>query len=269
MFGRVSLGAVAFAAVFIANSVSADTLRMGGVGASAAMLPPLFAAFNSAGEHKLEVIPALGSSGGLRAAADGVLDLVVSGRALKADEKAQGLTPILTIRSPFGLVTSRSQPGALKSMEIASIYQSAKAAWPDGSPVRIILRPTSDSDTPLLGSLFPRMEAALEQARKRGEISVAATDQDNADMAETVPGSLAGSTFTQVQVERRKLNFIAIDGVEPSLENLERGTYPFAKTLYFVLPAKKNLVAERFVAFLTTPEGRAALRLTGNLPTAD
>ena len=166
-------------------------------------------------------------------------------------------------------MTSRPQPSALKSMEIADVYLSAKATWPDRSPMRIILRPASDSDTPLLGGMFPRMVSALEQAHKRGEIPVAATDQDNAEMAETIPGSLAGSTFTQILGEQRKLHFIAIDGVEPSLENLERGTYPFAKTFYFVLSAKKNPIAKRFVAFLATPEGQVALRLTGNLPTAD
>ena len=80
----------AFAAALIANSASAETLRMGGVGASTAMLPPLFAAFDPRGEHQLELIPALGSSGGLRAAADGMLDIAVSGRALKVDEKATG-----------------------------------------------------------------------------------------------------------------------------------------------------------------------------------
>lgn len=242
---------------------------MGGVGASTAMLPPLFAAFDPKGEHQLEVIPALGSSGGLRAAADGMLDVAVSGRALKPDEKAQGLTQSIAIRTPFVLVTSKPQPSTLKSIEIADIYLSAKAVWPDRSPMRIIIRPASDSDTPLLGGMFPRMVSALEQARKRGEIPVAATDQDNADMAETTPGSLAGSTFTQVLGERRKLHFIPIDGVEPSLENLERGAYPFAKTFYFVLPAKKNPIAERFVAFLGTAKGQAALRATGNLPTAD
>jgi phosphate transport system substrate-binding protein len=266
---KTALRAATFAAALIGTSASAETLRMGGVGTATALLPPLFAAFDPGGEHKLVVIPALGSNGGLRAVADGILDIAMSGRSLKDDEKAQGLTPAFALRTLFVLATSRPNPTGLKSAEVADLYQSPQAAWPDGSPIRLILRPRSDSDTAVLGGMFPRMAAALEQARKRGEIPVTATDQDNAGMAEQTPGSLASTTLTQIVLEQRKLHVIPIDGVEPSLENLERGAYPYTKTLYFVLPTKTSPVAKRFVAFLATPQGQAALRATGNLPAAD
>ena len=95
---------------------------------------------------------------------------------------------------------------------------------------------------------------------------MAATDQDNAERAEAIPGSLTTSTLTQIQMENRKLNFIALDGVEPSLENLKGGAYPFAKHFHFVLPAKKHPLAEQFIAFLQTSAGQEALAATGNLP---
>ncbi len=85
-------------------------------------------------------------------------------------------------------------------------------------------------------------------------------------MAERMPGSLAGSSFTQITMERRNLRFVAIDGAAPSLENFQSGAYPFGKPLFFVLPARKTAAADRFIAFLRSPEGEAALRSTGNLP---
>lgn len=257
---------VVLAAALSGTSSFADTLRAGGIGASAAMLPPLFAAFDSNSEHTLEVIPALGSSGGLRAAADGVLDIAMSGRPLKDEEKAQGLLDSYAVRTPFLLVTSRANPQGQKSAEISDIYLSPKASWPDGLPIRIILRPLSDSDTPALQAMFPNMVAALEAAHKRREVPVAATDQDNANLAEKITGSFTTSTLTQIQMERRQLHIIPIDGVEPSLANLDRGTYPYSKTLHFVLTRKSSPIAKRFIAFLMTPEGRSALAATGNLP---
>ena len=201
--------------------------------------------------------------------AEGVLDIAVSGRVLKPEELAQGLTQRAEIRTPFVLVTSQPRPNGFKSSEVAEIFKSRRASWADGSLIRIILRPKSDSDTTVLGSMFPGMAAAIEEARQRPDVPIAATDQDNADMAERIPGSLTGSTLSQVKMERRNLRFIAIDGVEPSLESLESGAYPFAKPIYFVLPAKKSPLAERFIAFLGSPAGRAALRATGNLPIAN
>ena len=251
------------------NPASTETLRIGGTGSAVATLPVLFSAFDRGEEFKLEVIPSLGSSGGLRALAEGVLDISVSGRVLTREELAQGLTQGAEIRTPFVLVTSQSRPNGLKSSEVAEIFKSRKASWADGSLLRIILRTKSDSDTMLLGNMFPGMAAAIEEARQRRDVPLAATDQDNADMAERIPGSLTGATLSQIKMERRNLRVLAIDGVEPSLDTLESGAYPFVRPIYFVLPAKKNPLAERFIAFLGSPAGRAALRATGNLPTAE
>jgi phosphate transport system substrate-binding protein len=248
---------------------SADTLRIGGVGAATAFLPALFSAFEPGAATNLKIIPSLGSNGGLRALEDGVLDIAVSGRPLTPDELARDLTQAATIRTPFVLVTSHRRPNGLASAAILDVYKSKLATWADGSPIRIILRPRSDSDTLVLGGLLPGMAEAIEQARRRPDIPIAATDQDNASLAEQVPGSLTGSTFTQIKTEQRNLRFVAINQVEPSLENLQSGAYPFEKALSFVLPAKKAPAAERFIAFVRSPAGRIALHATGNLLTAE
>jgi phosphate transport system substrate-binding protein len=243
---------------------AAQTLRIGGTGAVTAMLPHVFADFGRKEGIALEVIPSLGHSGGMRAAADGVLDIAMAGRALNSAETALGLTVVLGIETPYVLITSHAKPNSLSGTEIAAIYRAESASWSDGTPIRIILRPKSDSDTIVLGNVFPEMAAALLLARQRAAVPTAATDQDNAQLAEQVPGSIAGAGLTQIKMERRRLRFVPIDQVEPSLEALENGSYPYAKRMYFVLPAKRSPVAERFIAFLRTPEGAAALRATGN-----
>jgi phosphate transport system substrate-binding protein len=248
---------------------SAEPLRVGGTGAATGMIPVLAAAVPAGENLEIEVVPSLGSSGGLQAVHDGVIDIAASGRPLKPEEKARGLVEAMVVRTPFVLVTSNRQPGGFKSTEIAGLYRSPNATWPDGSRIRIILRPKSDSDTPLLGAMFPDMAAAIEAARQRPEIPIAATDQDNIALAERVQGSLAGSSFTQIQTEQPTLQLVAINGVKPSLETFERGSYPFTKNIYFVLSAKRKPAAERFVAFLNSPEGLRALRAAGNLPATE
>ena len=90
--GRTISRAGLFAAVLLGtfNTASTETLRAGGVGSAMATLPVLFSAFDRSEESKLEVIPSLGSSGALRAVAEGVLDIAVSGRLLNREELAQG-----------------------------------------------------------------------------------------------------------------------------------------------------------------------------------
>lgn len=263
------IGIVIAVVAGLSGAAPADTLRIGGAGAATGFLPELFAPFERSDATKLKLVPSLGSGGGLRALEDGFLDVAVSGRALKPEELKHGLSQAASIRTPFGLVTSLARPNGLKSRDIADIFKSQTAAWADGTPIRIILRPKSDSDTSILGGMFPGMVAAIEDARRRTDIPIAATDQDNASLAERVSGSLAGSTFTQIKTERRALRFVAIDGVEPSLDRFQTGAYPYGRPLFFILPARKAPAAERFIAYLRSGAGQAALHATGNLLIVD
>ena len=74
----------------------------------------------------------------------------------------------------------------------------------------------------------------MEKARQRPEIPVAATDQDNADLAERTPGSLVGMSLTQLLLEKRDLRTVAIDGLDATKANLRQRDYPYTKLLYFV-----------------------------------
>lgn len=109
------------------------------------------------------------------------------------------------------------------------------------------------------------MATALEVARARRDTNIAATDQDNADAAERIEGSLTGSTLTQMITEQRNVRLTPIDGVAPSVATAESGAYPFSKTLYFVLPAMKTPEAERFIAFIRSATGQELLRANGSI----
>jgi phosphate transport system substrate-binding protein len=249
-----------------AEAVAAEVLRVGGTGSATATLERIGSDFLNATGIKIEVVPSLGSSGGIRAVADGVLDVAVSARPLSHKEAAERLSEVPVARTPFGFVTSNLRPNGLKGDDIAAIYRSEDPRWADGTPIHVILRPRSEADSLFLASYFPGMGAALEAARRRPDLPVAANDQDNAQMAEALAGSLTASSLTQVKMEKRNLRFVAIDGVEPTLENLESGAYPYARTLFLVFPGKRSAAAERFLEFLRSPQGKKLLRETGSLP---
>jgi phosphate transport system substrate-binding protein len=259
---RWKLFLIAF--IGLTSPAVAENIRIGGVGAATNLLPLLFAGHDS-GKIKHEVIPSLGSNGGLRALSERALDMAVAGRNLNSDEIKLGLRVAATIQTPFVLVTSHPSPNGLSKDDVAAVYKRPDPTWADASPVRVILRPKSDSDTAIWIASFPGMAEALEVARARHDVPVAATDQDNADLAERLQGSLSASTLTQVLTEGRRLRLVSLDGVAPSLDALENGTYPFHKTLHFVLRAEASPSADKFIAFIKSPEGRALLRKTGNI----
>jgi len=258
-----------YVAVFLLGLGSpawAETLLAGGTGGATEMLSHLLTKFAPNGDF--EVMPSLGSGGGIRAVADGAIDIAVSGRALKPEEKEKGLSTALIVRTPHVLATSHPHPNGFTRREVASVYLADDAAWEDGTPIRISLRPKSDSENAVMTELYPGMGEALEELHKRIDLPIAATDQDNADWAERIPGSLVSTTFTQMKMEKRDLRLVVIDGVEPTLENFEKGTYGLGKTLYLVISPQPKPATLQFLEFLRSDAGRQALRETGNLPAA-
>ena len=258
--------ALCLAGSLMAAAVQAQSLRLGGTGSALGLLQQVGAEFAKAADIKLDIVPALGSAGAIRALTDGVIDIAVSARPLKADEVAAGLSQVTTLRTAYVLATSHRNPNALKSADLPRIFAVEKAVWADGGTIRIILRPRSEADTALLGVLFPGMDAAIETARRRVEVPTAATDQDNVDLAERTPGSLIVTSATQLATERPNLRMLPLDGIAPTLANFESGAYPFTKKLYVVVRANGSPEARRFVDFLRSPQGVRALRETETLP---
>jgi phosphate transport system substrate-binding protein len=244
----------------------AELLRTGGTGAAQETLRRLAAAFSKVEpEIRIEVIEGLGSSGAIAAVAGGAIDFAISGRPLGAND-SRALKGSVIARTPFCLASSHPQPGDVRSVDIADFIGSATSVWSDGKPVRLILRPRSDSDSQLLVRYFPEMAAAMDKARQRSEIPVAATDRDNAMLAENMAGSLTAITFAQIQTENPSLTLLSIDGVTPTLENFESGKYPYGKDLELVVPSNAKPALERFVAFVRSSGGREVLRANGSLP---
>jgi phosphate transport system substrate-binding protein len=263
---RRALRAVALGAIGVVMALSpalGKSLRIGGTGATNGLLAQLAPAFTAETGITLEVVAGLGTSGANNALADGKLDISFAGRELRDKERARGLKVVGTVRTPIGLVTSREGPDDLKSTEIAALLRADRPVWPDGTPILIILRPADETDYIVLGEHFPGFTEALQHLRRRRDLSIAATDQDNLDMAEKLRGSLTSATLTQMMTEKRNLRFVAITGVAASLENHQNGSYPYGKRLYLVVPSAMSPEAAAFIAFLAGPAGEALLRRGG------
>lgn len=253
-------------AVAIVGLVSAPTgaevakFSAGGTGSATELMRQLTAEYAAKTGGEPEIVPSLGSTGAIYALLDGRLDIAVTGRSLNAAEQAKGLKVAFVARTPFVLATSHRQPNGLNSADLVQSYLSSEPTWRDGTPIRVILRPRAESDVRLMGSLFSGLGDAMAVARKRPGAPTAATDQDNADWAEQIPGSLIGSSLTQIILEKRDLRIVPIEGHMPTMDSMRDGTYPYVKTLHFVTKEHAGDVVENFLAFLDSERAQDVLR---------
>lgn len=256
----------------IGNGVSASevsTLKIGGSGTDLATMKLLVAPFSRAhpGIRVTIVEPSLGSSGGIKAVAAGALNIGLSSRPLKESERRSGLHETAYAKSPLVFATLRFHGQTnLSYPEIADIYRGRRTAWPDGSRLRLILRPDSDSDTIVLRDSVPEMKSVLDEAYRHQGFPIAATDQDSADQIAAIPGGVGTSVLCLLLTEKRPLKVFTLNGVAPSPETVANGKYPLVKTLYLVTPAAPNAATKKFLVYLRSDEAVKILRGTGHLP---
>lgn len=216
-------------------------------------------------ETSIEILPSIGSNGAIKAVLSGALDIGFTSRPLTGEEKGQGLIQREHGETPFVFGAARSANiHDISLTDLVRIFNGTVTTWPDGSPLRLVLRPISDTDTQILKSISPSMSSALESAHRRSGIKIAMTDQDSADAIESIPGAIGTSTLALILSESRKIEVLTVDGVQPSLQNLKNGTYPYSKKLYMVTRKQPKPLAQRFIEFLQGDRARAILVRTGH-----
>lgn len=244
----------------------ADTIKIGGTGAAMGSMYAVAEAFKkSHPDTKVIIVPGLGSGGGRKALLGGAIDIAVTSRAGRSVEKLEGALAVLYGRSPFVFATSKKNPiSGLTTKDIVEIWSGKKTTWPDGTRLRLILRPEADSDTDVLKSVSPAMAEAVKAALSREGMRMAMTDNDSADAIESTPGALGTSLLSLIIAEKRPLKPLLLDGVEPSPKTIAGGSYRYFKSLYVLTQAKPSELAQQFVAFLSAARGHEILGQLGH-----
>jgi phosphate transport system substrate-binding protein len=253
--------------LIVAAPAIAGTLKIGGTGAALGGLTRLGEAYEERypGDD-VEIVTGLGSSGGVRAVLAGVVDIGVTSRPLREKEVRAGAAGRDYAKTAFVFATDAGNEADNVTLDqLATIYRGERAFWPDGSPIRLVLRPKTDSDTEILANLSTSLAEAVEVAHGRVGLKIAPTDQDAADAIENLPGALSTSTLALIRAEDRAIKPLALDGVHPTADNLRKGAYALFKTFFLVTGPTVSADAQRFIDFVQSPEAEKILSDVGHI----
>ncbi len=242
---------------------ASEPVRVGGTGAALGAISRLGEqAAASQPDLRIEVMASLGSRGGARAITDGAIDIAVLQRSPTQVERESGLREGACATTPFVFASSRPQPAGMTARQIPGYFSDPAPTWPDGLPLRVILRSRDGSTLQHLVRYIPGIEEAFIAAAKRRGVPVGVTDQENAELAQRTEGSLAMMTLLQLRSERRALHPLAVDGIHPETDT----RYPPRVRLCLVLRTEPRAEVARFVAHVRSPPGQALLRELGAEP---
>jgi phosphate transport system substrate-binding protein len=245
----------------------AETLMVGGTGGALGTMHIL--AHEFMGQNPgitVEVLPSLGSGGGIKAVMQGAIDVGLSARKLQEAERQAGLIEVEIGATPFVVIVGKNNPSnSITLRELVEIYTGKLKNWPDGSHLRLILRPDKDNDITILRSISPEMNAAVDAAQKRPGQIVCVTDQDNADRVEAQPGLIGTSTLAQILTEKRSLKTLAINSVIPSPATIASKEYPLYKTFYLICAKEPSFSVRQLLSFVQSDRGQRLLSQYGFL----
>lgn len=252
--------------ICLTSPLAAQTLALGGTGGDLGTMQHLATAFEQVNPGiTVNVLPSLGSSGGIKALLANTVDIALTSRALNDKERQLGLREIPYAETVVLFATPDENPQTgLTTADITAMFAGERQQWPDGTPVRVVLRPPNSADQRLLSQYIPGLEQALIAAEKRRGVPVTFTVQEAADTIEQLHWGLGASNLSVILGEQRKLKGLSLDGIAPTISNLENGSYPLPRRFSFVVPAELGEKAQAFIHFVYSESGAAILTRTGH-----
>lgn len=245
------------------------TIKIGGTGTALATMRLLGEAFQD--RHPgivVKVFPSLGSRGGIEAVLEGDIDMAVSSGKPSSAQKAEGLIAREYGRTPLVFVTHKTNPLSDITMEqVIDIYAGRMMSWPDNAPVRLVVRTATEASTHLLEGISEQMKKAVLSAAERPGMTVAVTDQENADLLEKLPGSFGAAPLCQLISEKRGLKVLSLNGIKPGEKTLADGTYRYYYDLYLMTGPRSSPASRLFVDFVFSKAGQSLLTRTGYVTT--
>ena len=263
---RIGLAAALLAPLTMPSH--AEVLTIGGTGADLETIRVLADAFERANATvNVDVLPSLGSSGGVKAVLAGVIDLGLTSRPLKKNERKAGAREIAYAKLLTAFATRRGMAEMNFTVsEVIGIYEGARTTWPDGTPIRLIVRSEAESSAQLVMARIPGMDVAYRRAIDRTGVLLAHTDQENARMIRREKGSLGTISLSAILLdETNSLMALSLGGATPTVEAARDDSYPLSSTLYFVTGTQAGELARSFISFVASAEGRAILERSGHL----
>lgn len=257
--------AVILALALWASTAQAQALKLGGTGAALGTMKILAEAYaRQQPGFSLDVLPSMGSGGGIKAVLAGAVQIAVSARPLQDKEIQAGAVAVEFGRTPFVFATqAATKARGINTQNLSDIYAGRLERWPDGQAIRLVLRPIGDSDSETIKAMSPALGQAKAAAEQRKGMLFAVTDQEAADALEKTPGSFGPTTLALLLSEKRALKALVLDGVAPDARSIADGRYPHFKTMLLVTGPKSPPEVQGFVNFVRSAGGREILARCG------
>jgi phosphate transport system substrate-binding protein len=208
-------------------------------------------------------VQGLGSSAGIRAAAEGVSELGMSSRSLTDEETGQ-LDQLVIARDALAIIVHPSNPvKSLTSEQIRAVFTGKVTNWSElGGNARAIILVSREAGS---GTY-----TAFEELVMEGEpIALTSLRQgSNGAVRQIVADDADAIGYISLGIVDATVQPVTIDQVIPSVQAVEEGSYQLVRPFLIVWRKGVSLspLAQEFVGYVQSLEGQAELARGGLVP---
>ncbi len=204
-----------------------------------------------------------GSGSGITAVSEGRCDIGLSSRALKDEEKAQGLEETVLAYDGIAIVVSPDNPVKELTIEqIADIYTGKVTNWKDvgGNDAGIVVIGREAGSGTRDG--FESITNTKDSCKYRQELG------STGDVIATVAGNPGAIGYASLAAVKDTVKALAVNGVTPGEDTVKDGSYAVQRP--FVLVTKKGTelsdAAKAFCDFALSASSGSIISAAGAVP---
>jgi ABC-type phosphate transport system substrate-binding protein len=242
-----------------ASVKSGTKLRLDGSSSMALLNENLKGSFEQKFSGSSINLAANGTDKALDALLKGDLDIVATGRALTAAEKAKGLKEQLLSREKIAIVVGKENPfkGDITFQQFAKIFRGEIKDWSElggaSGPIKLVDRPDF-SDTRISLGRYKVFEGAPFQA---GATATALSADDTAAMAKELGKDGIGYAIANQVQNRDDVTIVPMHKTLPS-----DSRYPYSQPRGYIFKQDASQAVQDFLGYAAAPAGQAVVKKT-------
>jgi len=199
-----------------------------------------------------------GSGTGMAALVDGICDIADSSRPIKSKELEKAVSrkvdPVAHVVAMDGIavIVNTSNPVSKLSLaQLKNIYTGKVSNWSqlggENKELVVISRDVASGTYECFSKL------ALKKARVRPDALLQAS---NAAVLSTVKRTKGAIGYVGMGYLSSDVKGLSVDGVRPSIETVQKGTYPISRPLFMYTNGKPKGLAKDFIDFVLSEDGQ-------------
>lgn len=269
-FRQAALTAIACAALAVVSlPAAAEKIAVGGSGSPIPLTRELVNALLAKHPgHEIAVLPSsIGEAGGLKATAEGRLQVGIIARRPEGDELRLGLNwKIFAVVPAVVAVNTSVTASSLTDRQILDIYGGRVTNWKElgGADAKIIALTRNEAD--MNKRAWRTLLAGFDKLEETKDATMLFKAEQMVEALKNRPHAIGFTDTIGVSKGEGKIKALDVNGVAPTPENAASGRYKIVKEIIVATKGGPQGLAKLYVDFVFSPEGRQIIAAAGAVP---